>query len=167
MGDMNSEEGPAKSNVVAGKGFVMENSKIKHIPSKETSVEMRTGASNEDAIRRLYKLREKFEKMSPEEKAQEWERREVESAIGWFATRLKEKDEYSETLGIKPDGKFDLKKRSGSDEFPYIPMHEVFSPNDLYEFMQKVKASNPDLNIQFENDPNGQWIRYIVKNNPK
>lgn len=63
------------SKRVEGKGFTMVGEP--HYPSKgafRTSVEMRTGASNEDAIRHLSEQRETLKKMSPAERIEELDR---------------------------------------------------------------------------------------------
>ena len=178
MDEGNSEKGPvikgpielrkkAKPKNVEGPGFTMEDSASSYSSGSRASVQMRIGASNKEELRKLHEERARFESLSLEEKARVWERKEIQSTADWFESMIKAKDEYSEMLKINSDGRFDLNARFNSKEFPYIPIHGVFKPDDLYEFMQKLREQNPHLNIQFDSDSNGQWIKYKVTKSPQ
>lgn len=130
------------------------------------SVEMRPGVSNEDAIRRLNEQRERLKKMSSAERIEELDRETRRDVAGLFERNIKDSGEYSETLIVKPDGKFDIHKRLGDDFVPFIVPMMGDKPEELYRAMQLIQEENPGMKVEFEHDSDGQWLRYKVTEKP-
>lgn len=165
-----TNEGKSKPEVVHGKGFVMEKTEpwnTRGSRSIPASVEMRTGASNEDVIKRLNASKEKLAKITPfEEMEKEWEKEKIRDASSEFTRLVTERGEYSETLQVNPDGQIDNTRRVGSDVRPFISFYDISTRDALYGFMKKLQEFNGQLDVQFENDPSGQWIKYRLTNKP-
>ena len=160
-----------------GKGFV-----IKSDPSSEpdynprssfskNSVEMRTGASNADALQRIADEEKRLARLTPEERMAELkekiDREDRDSAAHDLRTWADKNGEYTETLLIEGDGKFNTVKRGNDGAVPYVPaILGLSNPEELLESMRKIQEENPDIKISFENDENGKWIKYKVIKNP-
>lgn len=82
-----------------------------------------------------------------------------------FAFMLKHSSEYAETLEIAPNGTLNWKERADDKMSPFIAsaLQPNETPDALYRIMREVQESHPELQITFENDPEGKWIKYVVR----
>ncbi len=168
MNKENLFEKSSKDEPVEGDGFSMREVKPSSSPVGP-SLEFRPGETNETALERQKKEEERRKKEESKITPEEKERRAEEQAIeerNWvaesFRVAIKKDGEYSEKLQIKQDGNFDRKKRVDGS-LPFITnIGDLSSPEDLYELMHKISDENPDLNVSFETDINGGWIKYCV-----
>lgn len=156
---MNEEKSEVPQNqtpIVEGKGFVLKSGPFLEDPRPDpkTAVEMRTGASNEDAIRKLEEEKERITNLTPAEKSAELiekiDKEERASIALFFNNQLNRKTEYSETLSITPDGSFDRQKRQNDGLSPFITtLYSINNTEDLYGFMKKLTDESPELNIVY------------------
>lgn len=133
----------------------------------KASVEMRTGASNAEALDKISQEEKRFASSSPDEKKAEITERLAkenrDDAALAFNRRIKEKNLYSETLFLDADGKFSIIERKNDDLPPFAPIIlDAHTPDELYDSMKKITEENPELNIVFEPDQNGKFLKYTV-----
>ena len=173
-----SKENPFKEEPIKGDGFIMKEGDQLSQPTgpslefrpRETSETARNREKGEKAMREHLRqgLSPEVKKtpQTPEEKA----RRAEEEAqgnrdwlVGVFENHIKEYGKYSEILGIKEDGTLDQKKRFDDDAPPLITVLDTIkTPEKLYQLMHKISQECSELDISFETDPTGKWIRYRV-----
>jgi len=114
------------------------------------NLEFRPGETSETA-----REREEIEKVQQAEESAQIDRNFI--VKNFFEDGIKRRGEYSETFKIKEDGSLD-RETSGVINIA----HEVRSPEDLYQLMHEISQEHPDLDISFDVDPNGKWIKYRV-----
>ncbi len=85
---------------------------------------------------------------------------DVEDVIKLLEFMLEDRDPYSETWSIKPDGFFDSERPDGS--VMYLPMYDGRTPSDMYRLAAEVQKIKPDWHFSFESDPEGKWMKYTV-----
>ncbi|MAF59332.1 hypothetical protein CL631_00600 [bacterium] len=166
---------PEEKEPVKGEGFSMREGNPFSKPVGP-GLEFRPGETNETALARQEKeeavrekLRQEYQEkeanMTPEEKAQraeEWAQQDRKWMAEWFEDGIKRNGEYSEALQIKQNGSLDREKRVDG-LLPFIvSAHDLKSPEDLYKLIYKISQEHPDLDVLFETDANGKWIKYRV-----
>ena len=150
------------------KGFTLVGKPYSPKYSERVGIEFRPGETN-DRIIKAEKAKEQEERqrqqdteMTPEQLA----RKDREWIAEWFEGGIAESGEYSETLGIEEDGGLNRQKRPDDNSSPFITSAgKLKSSADLYEFMKKIQEEHPQLNVSFETDPTGKWIKYRVSKN--
>lgn len=115
-------------------------------------VEFRPGESTENNIskeeeRRKFEL-ERTKNFTNADYAEEF-----------FADILTHTDSYSETFKIKDDGNFDgFERLDGSP----VNMHGADTADELYKLAKDIQDKHPEYQFNFENDPEGKWLKYTV-----
>lgn len=120
-------------------------------------IEFRPGESTEDKI-----------KQEEERNQAELERTrgftDADHAEDMLASMLESQSEYSETFKIKPDGNLDkINRLDGS------PVYLGFgdTSEELMQMAQEIQNKHPEYQFNFENDPEGQWVKYTVSKSEK
>ena len=73
-------------------------------------------------------------------------------------------EDYSERLSIESNGILNPKVRLDDEYAPLIlSVLDLRNVEDLYQALEDLKDENPDLEISIENDPEGKWIKYSVR----
>lgn len=131
-----------------------------------TSVEFRSGASNEEKIKAAEEARkkeiERTKNFTEADFAVERARQNRNWIAEWLKDGIKKSGEYSETLKIKQDGSLDREKRMDGRVPFIVSIGDLKSLEDLYQLMHKISQEHPDLNMSFEVDPNREWMKYTV-----
>jgi len=109
--------------------------------------------------------------MAHQEKIQrdeEWPQQNRSNIASWFKDRIDQGGgEYSETFQIKQEGSLDREKRMDG-YIPYLVIEgNLKGPEDLYRLAYDISQEHPDLDISFNVDPSGKWIKYSVSKKNK
>ncbi len=70
---------------------------------------------------------------------------------------------YSETLRIELNGKFDKTRVDGASVY----MDFADTPEGLYQLASEIMKKYPDYHFDFDNDPEGRWVKYTVSKRKK
>jgi len=149
-----------------GEGFTMEESRFSRSDNDHPGLQFRPEETEETALKRT--SGEKAHQQtnpSPEEKLKyktELRQRNIRALGKFFREQItKRNGVYSETLLITSNGEFNWEERHDGRP-PFITTCDVDTSEDLYTIMHEISQENPDLEISFENDSNGTWIKYTV-----
>lgn len=94
---------------------------------------------------------------------EEEEEREMQELAEVFKRKIAQSGgRYSETIQIGQRGNLITYDQDGN--LKSIFAHQAENAEALYELAQGVQKLSPDLNFQFEQDPEGKWIKYSVEN---
>lgn len=80
-----------------------------------------------------------------------------------FKDGIKKEGAFSQKYTIKDDGTL----RDKTEGPPFFPYDTIDAWNmkieDLYSELKKIQQEHSEFDVSFENDPQGQWVNYTVK----
>jgi len=83
---------------------------------------------------------------------------------GWFDQTAAGKS-YSETFKVNPDGSIDTDKRVDGNHpiaTEYVEWNGTTDTAEFYRVMAEFQEKYPEYDIDFEEDPSKQWLKYTV-----
>jgi hypothetical protein len=145
---------------------------VKDYPQKAKAYAEKGHKEIKEAVEKIEKSSKKPAKNQEKKNKTERNKNQEETDLGefeyiknWFDDMLENKDSYSETLRIKPDGTIDRVLRfDGTAVFlsAAIMRPGPLEPSEIYNYIKEINQKYPEYNINFEEDPSRQWLKYTV-----